>query len=51
MIQHATVTYSREILRKAVKHFWLRFIAWHGFAALGLCCLCFSVLLLTGDRS
>jgi hypothetical protein len=51
MTHQTTVTYTREIIRKAVGHFWLRFIAWHGFAAIAFCIVGTIVLAVAGNRS
>jgi hypothetical protein len=51
MTHSATVTYSRGIIWKAVSRFWVRFIAWHGFAAIGICVVGCLGLLLAGNRS
>jgi hypothetical protein len=31
-----TVTYSEALIRRAIFRFWIRFISWHGFAALAV---------------
>ena len=51
MTHQATVIYTRPIIRKAVRHFWLRFIAWHGFAAITICLIGTTVLAVAGNRS
>ncbi len=51
MTHQTTVTYSRQIIQKAVEHFWRRFIAWHGFAVIAICGVGSLGLLLAGDRS
>jgi len=31
-----TVTYSEALIRRAIYRFWMRFIGWHGFAAIAV---------------
>jgi YcxB-like protein len=51
MTRQVTVTYSRQIIRKAVAHFWMRFIGWHGFAVIALTICAFIILFASGDRT
>src|SRR5579863_4457153 len=51
MPHQATITYTRRIIRKAVGHFWFRFIAWHGFAAIAICIIGTIALAVAGNRS
>ncbi len=51
MAYEASVTYSREIIRKAIRQWWMRFIAWHGFLAIGASLLGFAALMFAGYRS
>ena len=51
MVYETTVTYSRQIIRYAIRRFWFRFIAWHGFLAIGLGMLGCVVLWCLGRRS
>lgn len=46
-----TIAYSEEILKCGVRRFWIRFINWHGFLAIGLAVGGFLYLLLAEDRS
>ena len=51
MTHQATVTYTRSIIRRAVAHFWFRFIAWHGFAAIAIFTGGAVALAVAGNRS
>ena len=51
MAYEATVTYTKPIIRSGIGHFWRRYIAWHGFAAIAICAFATVVLFAIGDRS
>jgi YcxB-like protein len=51
MTHQATITYTHSIIRRAVAHFWFRFVAWHGFAAIAICVGGAVALAVAGDRS
>lgn len=51
MTRQLTIVYSEDILKRGVRRFWIRFINWHGFAAIGVAVGGFLYFLLAGDRS
>ena len=51
MTYQATVTYTKPIIRSAMRQFWFRYIAWHGFAVIAISTIVAAVLIATGDRS
>ena len=51
MTHQAPITYTRPIIRKAVGHFWFRFIAWHGFAVIAISVIGTVVLAAIGNRT
>lgn len=48
MSYEITVTYTPAIVRRAVRRFWFRFIAWHGFASVAVAIGVFVSLLAAG---
>jgi hypothetical protein len=45
------VRYTESLIKRATMRFWLRFIAWHGFAVVVLMSVCLLYLLMIGDHS
>ena len=45
------VRYSEALIKRITRRFWVRFIGWHGFAAVGLMSAALAYLVAVGDRS